>query len=244
MQTIDINCDVGEGFNNEAELFKHISSCNIACGGHAGNEVSVTEIVKLAKKFNVKVGAHPSYPDKESFGRKSMQLPHAVLQESLEQQINLVVAITKKNNVNFHHIKAHGALYNDLAKDAALANFYVNTIKETAKSCVLYVPFNSVIAKIAIENGLKVFFEAFGDRNYTNTGALVSRQHPNALITNPDKVLEHVLQIIKTNSVTAVDGTTVTLKADTICVHSDTPNAVAIVQFLNHKLQAHKIIIR
>ena len=149
--TIDINCDVGEGIENEHLLMPHISSCNIACGGHFGDEISIDKTIQLAIKNNVLIGAHPSFPDKENFGRKVMNLSKEQLQKSIENQLELF-----QNRLNFvgqklHHIKPHGALYNLIAVDKNVAKTFLKAIEKYRKEAFLYVPYNSIIEKLAIE---------------------------------------------------------------------------------------------
>ena len=165
---IDINCDLGEGVGNEAELLPLIGSCNIACGGHAGDFVSMRETINLAKKNEVKIGAHPSYPDKANFGRQVMSISNKDLKISLQKQLKTFDKALEVENAQLHHIKAHGALYNQTAKDEDLAKFYLDIIKPYRESTYIYVPFGSVIAKLASQKGFKIFYEAFADRNYNS----------------------------------------------------------------------------
>ena len=243
MNVIDINCDVGEGLNNEAELLPFISSCNIACGGHAGDEASMLEVVLLAKKHKVKVGAHPSYPDKENFGRVSIPISEEDLVESIQKQLKNFITVVQQENVDLHHIKPHGALYNDSAKDRGLARTFLKAIAPYKASSLLYVPFASVIAAEALKQGFRINYEAFADRNYNNDRSLVSRKLPKALLNTPKEVLQHVLLIAKENKLKTIDGSIVTLKADTFCVHSDTPAALEIIRCLYQELPNHNLLI-
>ena len=232
MEKIDVNCDVGEGMNNEDILMRYIQSCNIACGGHAGNEKEMQKIVALAIKYNVKIGAHPSYPDTENFGRKTMQMEPNELKESIQNQINLLQKIVKEQGTVLHHIKPHGALYNDVAKNDDLSLEFLDAIKPYKNEVKLFVPYNSVIEKNAIKKGFPIIYEAFADRNYLDDLRLVSRQEKEALITNPKIILQHVSEMVNTQKVTTVTGEKVPIKATTFCVHSDTENAIEIVQAL------------
>ncbi len=241
---IDINCDVGEGVGNEAQLFPLISSCNIACGGHAGDAFSMQRVVRLAKKFNVKVGAHPSYPDKENFGRVSMDIPFEVLIQSIQEQIAGLVSILRKENIPLHHIKAHGALYNEIAKNAELAELFLKAITDYKKDTLIYVPYASEIGQRAEEQGSSIAYEAFADRNYNTDLSLVSRSHPQALIKSPEAVLKHIVQMVKHQEVTTITNETVKILADTFCIHSDTPSAFEIVSYLSHELPNHNIRIK
>lgn len=233
MEKIDINCDVGEGLNNEDVLMQYIQSCNIACGSHAGNKKQMQNIVALAIKYKVKIGAHPSYPDEENFGRKTMVMEPDEFKKSIQNQINLLLKIVKEQGVSLHHIKPHGALYNDLAKSDDLSVKFLNAVMPYKNMVKLYVPYNSAIEKNALKKGFSIIYEAFADRNYNDDLSLVSRQEKEALIINPKLILQNVLEMVNTQKVTTVSGKKVPIKAATFCVHSDTENAIEIVQVLN-----------
>ncbi|MCX2681487.1 5-oxoprolinase subunit PxpA [Galbibacter sp. EGI 63066] len=235
-QQIDINCDLGEGTSNESELMPYIQSCNIACGGHAGDESTMKEVVKLAVKHQVKIGAHPSYPDRENFGRKSISISAEKLISSIQEQIQLMDGVLGGFSAKLHHIKPHGALYNDIAKDEKRAAVFLQAIRNYKEKVALYVPYNSVIAKKAKGEGFSIIYEAFADRSYNPDLSLVARSKPNAVLTDVDAILKQVLSVAKEGRVTAVDGSTVPIKADTFCVHSDTENATDIVKYLYNQL--------
>lgn len=231
--SIDINCDVGEGINNEVELMSYISSCNIACNEHAGSVEIIDKVIALAKKHQVKIGAHPSFPDRENFGRSVMNISEEKLQESLENQIILLIKRTALQNVKLHHIKPHGALYNLITKDKITAQVVINAIKNTIPNVFLYVPFNSVIAEIALQNNIKIKYEAFADRNYNDDLSLVSRSKENALLTNSEEVVSHINYMIE-GKVKTIQGNFKNIKADTFCVHGDTENAVNVLKAIKH----------
>lgn len=233
---VDINCDVGEGVANEHLLMPYISSCNIACGGHFGDVKTIDETIQLAKENKVKIGAHPSFPDKENFGRVLMQISEEDLKKSIQNQINLFLERLFLFDVKLHHIKPHGALYNAIAVDKKLAVFFADVIKPYLKNTYLYVPYNSVIEKVALKNNIKIMYEAFADRNYNNDLTLVSRKQKNALLVDEKEVLNHVLQMIKHQTVKTISGIEIPIKADTFCVHGDTENALEIVKFLHKEL--------
>ena len=240
---IDINADVGEGLNNEKELFPFISSCSIACGGHAGNEETMKGVVALALEHNIKIGAHPSYPDRENFGRKSIKLARQVLIDSVRDQLESLLKILREAKAPLHHIKPHGALYNDLAKDKELARSFMEAIQPYKNSVKLYVPYASVIAEEAQDSGWPLFYEAFGDRNYNDDLSLVSRSGPGALIQDPDKVLRHILPIIKDGKLTTLTGAEKSIKAETICLHGDTDNVLEILTYLARELPKNNLLI-
>ncbi len=239
--TIDINCDVGEGLQNEAQLFPFISSCNLACGGHAGDAETINEVIRLAIKHQIKIGAHPSYPDREHFGRKSMTLPAEELKESIGAQVDLLDTLLRAHKSSMHHIKAHGALYNDLAKNKELAKTYLESIIRYKDRISLYVAYGSVIAKEALKMGFKITYEAFGDRNYNSDLSLVSRSQTNALITDPKLVLKHLLLMIKKGKVQVPQGDLVPIVANTFCIHGDTVSAYEILMYLSEELPKHHI---
>ncbi len=240
---IDINCDVGEGAENEEQLFPLISSCNIACGGHAGDASSMERVVRLAKKFKVKVGAHPSYPDRDNFGRAAMDIPSDALMQSIRQQISDLGSILKKENLPLHHIKAHGALYNEIAQNTPLAEFFLKTIGDFDRNILLYVPYASSIARKAVAAGFSIAYEAFADRNYNGDLSLVSRSDPQAMIKNPEAILNHIVPMVQHHRVRTVSGEEIKILADTFCIHSDTPLAFEIVSYLSQELPNHHIRI-
>ena len=241
---IDINCDVGEGIGNEVELLPLISSCNIACGGHAGDLQTMTEVVRLATEYKVRVGAHPSYPDKENFGRVSMDVSSDVLIASIQSQLESFTSILKKENIVLHHIKPHGALYNDIAKDENLATIFLSAISDFKDEMFLYVPYQSKIETEALKQKFKIKYEAFGDRNYNADLSLVSRKLPNAIIENPQQVLSHLSSIVNEGRVVVQSGDHVKLVADTFCIHGDTPTAFEILTYLTKELPNHNITIK
>ncbi|MDH5365910.1 MAG: 5-oxoprolinase subunit PxpA [Cyclobacteriaceae bacterium] len=232
---IDINCDVGEGVNNEHLLMPYITSCNIACGGHAGDEKMMTKVVELAKKHQVKIGAHPSYPDKENFGRKSILLSAKELNKTINHQIKALEKVASEFDMQLHHIKPHGALYNDIAKDNSLAKIFLDAIHKHLEKYVLYVPYESQIEKEALRNNFKIIYEAFADRNYNDDLNLVSRKESNAILTDVNQIIEHISLIKEKGEVRTISGQHLEIKASTFCVHSDTNNSVEIVKKIHEK---------
>ncbi len=241
---IDINCDLGEGIGNEEQIMPLISSCSIACGGHAGTDLTMFEVAKLAQKNNVKVGAHPSYPDKENFGRVTMEISADVLIASVKKQVDDFAAILKKENIELHHIKAHGALYNDIVVDKELARNFLKSIASYKDSVFLYVPFNSVIEGEALVDGFQIKYEAFGDRNYTDEGLLISRQENDAVIQDSQAVLEHIARMVHEREVRLPSGKRMRMLADTYCIHGDTPSALEILTYISNYQAMYKLQIR
>ncbi len=240
-QYIDINCDVGEGVGNESKLFPLISSCNIACGGHAGSVDTIRTCLKLAQKYQVHIGAHPSYPDKENFGRIPMDISENDLIESIRDQMHLFLNECKKVGASLHHIKPHGALYNEIANDENKAKTFLYAIESFKASIFLYVPFNSKIHDLALLDNFKVKREAFADRNYNTDLSLVSRKKGNALITEGENVLQHVLLMYKENLVETITGKKLPLLADTYCIHGDTPSAFQILTYITEHLSQYNL---
>ena len=232
---LNINCDLGEGLNNEHIIMPFISSCNIACGGHAGESGSMIECVEISIKNNVKIGAHPSYPDKINFGRKKIDISPSELSYSIISQIESLETIADSYGLELNHIKAHGALYNQMIIDAELSNLYLDTIKDFKKKCSLYIPYKSEIEKIALKKGFSIIYEVFGDRNYNDDLSLVSRNNENALITDPESVVNHIKTIKETESVKTINGNFKKIKFDTICIHSDTNNSIEILKKINQE---------
>ena len=232
---LNINCDLGEGLNNEHIIMPLIDSCNIACGGHAGDIGSMIECVEISIKNNVKIGAHPSYPDKINFGRKKIDISPSELSYSIISQIESLETIADSYGLELNHIKAHGALYNQMIIDTELSNLYLDTIKEFKKKCSLYIPYKSEIEKIALKKGFSIIYEVFGDRNYNDDLSLVSRNNENALITDPESVLNHIKTIKETESVKTINGNYKKIKFDTICIHSDTNNSIDILKKINQE---------
>ncbi len=241
---IDINCDVGEGFGNEADLFPHITSCNIACGGHAGDTTSMENVVRLGISEGLKMGAHPSYPDRENFGRLTLNIPMEALLKSVRKQIDDLVAILEEQGSRLHHIKAHGALYNELATNPRLADAYLATVQPFTKYAALMVPYRSVIAKKARQLGYRIWVEAFADRNYNEDYTLVARNQPGALIEAPDLVLEHMIRMVRERKLQTLSGKLIPLEADTYCIHGDTPSALQILTYLGRELPGQGIYLK
>jgi len=241
--SVDINCDVGEGICNEAALMPYISSCSIACGAHAGNLKIINETIKLAMKYSVKVGAHPSFPDKKNFGRKAMLMTPTELQSSIEDQIIQVRDALEKLGGKLHHVKPHGALYNLAAVDNKIAKVIIKAIKNTTNNVFLYVPYNSTIQKLALINNLKIKVEAFADRNYNSDLILVSREKDNALIIEDNLVISHLFKMIIEQKLLTIDGVEVEIEADTFCVHGDNPSAEKILKKITNKFSEKGIKI-
>ena len=226
---IALNADVGEGMESDSDLMKYLTYANIACGGHFGNSETIKEAIQLAKINGVKIGAHPSYPDTENFGRKSLNIDRSSLEDTLLHQINEFLEISISENIQMHHIKLHGALYNDVFQNEKLTVWFLNWVNEKYKNVRIFVP---VAAKEYIENKYqeKVIYEAFADRNYNAQLQLISRSHNKASITDPNIALKHVKSMFEDNVLISIEGGIKQLKADTFCLHGDNLNALLIAE--------------
>lgn len=242
--SIDINADIGEGIDNESELMPLLSSCSIACGGHAGDNETMNMCVELAKQHRVKIGAHPSFPDKDNFGRKVVDMSCSALYQSIKNQIKELMVVVREQHAALHHVKPHGALYNLAAKDKKTAEVIVEVMKSVHLPLKLYVPYKSVISELAIAERIPVTYEAFADRNYNEDLSLVSRSDPRAIITDADKMIDHVKNMILHQNVKTINGVNVALKVETICVHGDNPRAVKLVKKLHENLLNFNIKIQ
>ena len=243
MKKIHINCDLGEGGDFDADLMPHISACNIACGGHAGNLETMQQTIKLAVEHEVEIGAHPSYPDKENFGRKTMKISAEELQRSIVAQILSLKQLAEAEGVKLTHVKPHGALYNEAAKDEKTAQIIIDSLLEFDQNLALFCPLNSVISKLG-KGKIPIVFEAFADRNYNPDYSLVSRSKFNALISEKEAVFEHLFSMFSEGKITCENGTKISCSATTFCLHSDTPNSVEIMSFLKRKFAEHNIKIK
>ena len=198
----------------------------------------------LAQKHDVKVGAHPSYPDREHFGRVHMELEKEVLQAHIEQQIKALQEIIGPLDIPLHHIKAHGALYNDLAAGGALALQYLEVLESFGKDTLVYAPCGSPFADLVRDRGFQVWEEAFADRAYEADGSLVSRKKPGALLTSPQEVSRQVREMVFSGRVRCMDGSYFYLNPKTYCLHGDTPNASEILRFLVNSLSGDSIHVQ
>lgn len=242
--TIDINCDMGEGMDNDAALMPYISSANIACGYHAGNVDTIKKTIELALVHDVAIGAHPSYNDRENFGRLSQAISLIELAELIGEQLYIFEKITDQMGCKIHHVKLHGALYNDCAKDAMSSKIVAQTIQAIDPSIQLYGLSGSYSMQEAKAIGLQCIQEAFADRTYQANGQLTPRHMDRAIIEAPTKATQQVLSMIFDQSITALDGTIIEVKADTICIHGDHTAALAIGAHLFNTLQQYQIEIK
>jgi UPF0271 protein len=225
---IDLNADVGEGTTGDPGLMRSITSANVACGFHAGDPGMMRATVELARTHGVAVGAHPGFPDLEGFGRRELQVAPRDVEDFVVYQVGALAAIAAAQGVRLQHVKPHGALFNMAARDAALAEAVARATATIDKSMVLFGLPGSELNAAGRRAGLRTACEAFADRAYQPDGALVSRQQAGAVIHDPDVVAQRALRMVREQAVEAIDGSTVPLIVDTICVHGDTPGAAEL----------------
>ena len=233
---IDINCDRGENIGNDEDIMPCITSANVACGFHAGDSNSMQATVRLAKRYGLAVGAHPSWKDVEGFGRREMSLPAQEVEALILYQIGALHAIAKAEGVELHHVKPHGALYNQAAKDRVLANAIARAVKRFSGELVLVGLAGSALIEAGIDVGLNVANEGFPDRNYNPDGTLVSRKEPHAIIMSPENVATQALDLIANG---ILFGKT-RIQVDTLCLHGDHPRAVENAKLLYEALKERK----
>lgn len=222
---IDLNCDLGEGVGDDAALFPLVSSANIACGGHTGDAASMRSSVGFAIRNGVAVGAHPSYVDREGFGRRALDVDPAALRADIARQIADLVRVAEDEGTRVRYVKAHGALYNRAQVDESVATTLVLAVRDVDESLPLLGMAGSALAGAAAAHGSAFFAEAFIDRGYLADGLLAPRGSEGALITDPAAVIERALGIVRDERIVAVDGTVLDVRADSLCVHGDTPGA-------------------
>jgi UPF0271 protein len=242
--TIDLNCDMGEGMGNDALVMPFISSANISCGYHAGDEKTIWETIELALKHDVAIGAHVSFLDKENFGRSEIDLPVEVIYELIIQQLIIIEEIADSFDTKIHHVKPHGALYNMSAKNAALAKTIAQAIKDFDASLILFGLSGSHSIDEANIAGLKTANEVFADRTYQDNGSLTPRSQSGALIENTELAISQALQLIKKGTVHSVSGKEIKIKADTICVHGDGSQAAVFAKSIYETLKQNHIAIK
>jgi UPF0271 protein len=241
---IDLNCDMGEGLSNDALLMPFISSANIACGAHAGDESVMKKTVELALLNKVSIGAHPGFSDRRNFGRTEMLLPLEEVYDLVAQQIHSLQKIAAQQGTKLHHVKPHGALYNMAAKNAELANAIANATYDTDPGLILYGLSGSHLIYEADKLGLKTASEVFADRTYSDDGSLTPRSQPNAMIETTKASIQQVLQMIQNKTVTSINHKKVSIKAETICLHGDGEHAVDFAKQISFTLQKNGVDIK
>ncbi|MCI4644470.1 MAG: LamB/YcsF family protein [Hyphomonadaceae bacterium] len=223
---IDLNADLGEGCSDDAGLLQLVSSCNVACGGHAGDGETMRATVEMARANHVRIGAHPAYPDKVGFGRRELGISDADLRDSLTEQITALRDIAATAGARLSHVKPHGALYHHAESEPVSAALIASVAAECLGTCALVGPPDSAFAVAAAEAGLTFLAEGFADRAYRADGRLVPRSEPGAVLTSDETRIAQALQIAETGTVRAITGETVSVPAQTLCLHGDSPGAL------------------
>ncbi|MCO4892841.1 5-oxoprolinase subunit PxpA [Cupriavidus sp. WGtm5] len=241
---IDLNADLGEGCGNDEALLALISSANIACGWHAGDAATMVQTVQWALAHGVAIGAHPSYPDRENFGRTEMQRDPEHVYADVLYQIGALAAIVRAQGGVLHHVKPHGALYNQAVRDPALARAIVRAVRDFDADLVFFGLAGSQMIDVAKEAGLRVKQEVFADRGYNPDGTLVKRGTPGALHEDEEVALDQTLTMVREQRVRAIDGTWVPIQAETVCLHGDGAHALAFARRIRERLGAEGIAIR
>jgi UPF0271 protein len=232
---IDLSADMGEGSPGEEEIWPLISSANVACGGHVGDAESMAHASRRARELSVRLGAHPSYPDRPNFGRKSMSMSPAALRASLSEQIAALREVADREGVVLRHVKPHGALYNDAHHDRNLAGVIVDALRQVDRALAIVVPDPSQMASAARAAGTPVVREAFADRRYNADGSLVSRKEAGSLLT-VDEAADQAEMLVRERAVVARDGSRVRVAFDTICIHADMEHAVERLRAIRKRL--------
>lgn len=228
---------MGEGTGNEALLMPYINSANIACGYHAGDEATMEQVVDLCLQHHVHIGAHPSFPDREHFGRTEMQLSLVEIHQLVTGQLGILNSIIQKKGGKMHHVKPHGALYNMAARQTPIAHAIARAVKNFDPSLVYYGLSGSVMIDTAREEGLQTASEVFADRTYQSDGSLTARSQPNALLTDEAAMLSQVKKMVNEHKVRTVTGEEISIRADTICIHGDGAQAVDFAKAIHRTVR-------
>jgi UPF0271 protein len=249
MPAIDLNSDLGESFGAwtmgmDAEVMAHISSSNIACGWHAGDAEVMVKTVRAAKAKGVAAGAHPGYPDLLGFGRRSMVCTADELYAYTLYQVGALKSICESEGLELQHVKPHGAMYNQAAKDPKLAEAIVRAVKNAGKGVILLGLANSAFEGACAKLGVPFASEAFADRGYMPDGSLVPRSQPGAFIHDPDEAAARMVRLVKEGAVETPDGQELKLKAHSICMHGDSPEAVKMAEVVRAAMKKNGVAVK
>ena len=244
MRTVDLNCDMGEGCPNDAELMRYVSSANIACGYHAGDLDTMRRTVELAIENGASIGAHPGYRDRENFGRTTMNLSRDEVIQLVTEQLVALQSVCESLGTRVRHVKPHGALYNQAANDGSLSRAIADAVVKFDPNLVFYGLSGSLMISEAEAAGLKTSSEVFADRTYTSDGKLTPRSQAGALITDANKSISHVLEMIEKQTVRTISGEAIPMRAETICIHGDGETAVNLAKAIRASIEQHSIVIR
>ena len=240
---IDFNCDLGEGCGDDAAILPHVSSANIACGGHAGDERTMRATLRLCRQFGVAAGAHPSFDDREHFGRRALAVAPDEVAWMVRDQVQRLAGIARAEDIPLTHVKPHGALYNIAADDGAVADAIARAVAQFDPSLVLFGLSGSALIEAGEHHGLRVAHEVFAERGYDARGRLLPRGTPGAVIESLEQAIAQVRRLALHGEVVASDGTVVRLRADTLCLHGDRNDAADFARALRKALQADGIAI-
>ena len=246
---ININCDLGEksklhSNKHDPELLKIVNSANVACGFHAGDKDTMTEVIQISKANGVSIGAHPSFNDPENFGRKRINLSSSEIRKLIVDQYDILQNIASNHGEIVSHIKPHGALNNMACEDSELANTLAKAIKEISQDLIYLVPTGSKMEEEAKKLNMKIACEIFADRNYEDDGNLVSRKKPHALITNPEEAKKHVLNMVKNQALNCHSGKQIPCEIDSVCIHGDNLSSLSIAKSIRENLIENKLKLK
>ncbi len=243
-RTIDLNGDVGEGLAQDEKLIPLLTSVNIACGGHTGDERSMMEAVRRGLNAGAAIGAHPSFPDRAHFGRRQVNATSDQVQDWVREQISKLDEIALRAGARLHHVKAHGALYNIAAHDGALARAIAETVASLAPHLLLVALAGSELEAAGHRCGLRVAAEGFVDRAYRSNGQLASRETAGALIEDEATAIAQAVRLARGEGIATVDGGLIYPRVDTLCIHGDGPHAIVYARKLRSRLDAEGIAVR
>jgi 5-oxoprolinase (ATP-hydrolysing) subunit A len=241
---VDLNADLGEGSGHDDELLALVTSANIACGFHAGDADTMRKSIEAARERNVAVGAHPSLFDRENFGRKEFPVTAGDVFDAVVYQLGIFQAIAEACGVRPNHVKPHGALYNMAARDPDLADAIARAVENVDRQLIFFAPMKSALSRSGEARRLQIAHEVFADRNYCSDGSLVSRTRPDALLHDPVEAAPRVLRMLREGKVRSVDGVDVDVRAETICLHGDNPEAVEFARALRSQLEKEGVSVR
>lgn len=240
---IDLNADLGEGFDDEA-ILPFLSSCSIACGGHAGDPRTMAETLAAARRFGVACGAHPGYPDRDSFGRRELPMTLAELSASVLGQVETLFDMSRRAGVTVGHVKPHGALYHVCNRRRDTARAVSEAVARRHPSLSLVGMAGSILLEEAERAGLRAVPEAFADRLYLEDGTLAPRESAGAVHESPERAARQALELVRERGVTSANGVRLSIDARTICLHGDTPGAVEIARSVRTRLESQAVEIK
>lgn len=240
---IDLNADLGEGCANDAAMLEHVSSINVACAWHAGSAEEMLSLVRAAHQRGVAIGAHPSFPDRENFGRRAMQLPLHAVRAGVLYQIGALDGIVRAEGAELAHVKPHGALYNQAARDPELAACIARAVRDFNPRLMVIGLAGSLMIEAVRAEGLVALEEGFADRRYTGAGRLAQRGTPGALIDSRETMLAQVLSLVNAGTAVAQDGSVIRAHVDTVCVHGDSPHALDFARAIRARLAQEGISV-